>query len=67
MEQKHLALEQLEAEYHISSLALPPHERAAARQAGVKYLGSSLATLRDDCNNNNKAPAKAVTAAKPTL
>ena len=67
MEQKHLALEQLEAEYHISSPALPPHERAAARQAGVKYLGSSLATLRDDCNNNNKAPAKAVTAAKPTL
>jgi len=59
-----LAPEQLEAGYHISSLAQQHHETAVARQAGAKYQGSSLAILRDDYNNNNKALAKAVKVAK---
>jgi len=62
-----LVLVQLEAGYHISSLAQQHQETAAARQAGAKCQGSSRATRSDDYNNNNKALAKAGKVAKPTL
>jgi hypothetical protein len=61
-----LALEQLEEGRHINLLAQQHHETAAAKQVRAKYQGLSLATHRDDCNNNNKALAKAVKVAKPT-
>ena len=60
-----MVLEQLAVGYRSNSLAQRHHETAVARQAGAKYQDSSLATLKDDYNNNNKAPGRAVKVAKP--
>lgn len=60
-----MAREQLEVGYRTNSLDQQHQETGAARPAGAKYQGSSLATHRGDYNNN-KALGKAVKVAKPT-